>query len=50
MFNFSFGRPKDYKKTKSQVAMMDEDKVKTYVVIAGLIGILAIFAYTEDDK
>ena len=26
MFNFSFGGPKDYKKTQSLVAMMDEDK------------------------
>jgi len=29
MFNFSFGEPKDYKKTKSQVAMMNEGKVRT---------------------
>ena len=29
MFNFSFGPPKDYKKTKSQVAMMNEGKVRT---------------------
>ena len=29
MFNFSFGAPKDYKKTKSQVAMMNEGKVTT---------------------
>ena len=26
MFNFSFGGPKDYKRTPSLVAMMDEDK------------------------
>ena len=34
MFNFSIGGPKDYKKIKSQVAMMDNDKVKTYAVVA----------------
>jgi hypothetical protein len=48
MFNFSFGGPKDYKKTKSQVAMMDNDKVKTYVVVAALAGILVLLAYTDD--
>jgi hypothetical protein len=29
MFNFSFGGPKDYKKTESQIAMMNEGKVTT---------------------
>ena len=29
MFNFSFGGSKDYKKTKSLIAMMDEGKVTT---------------------
>ena len=54
MFNFSFGGPKDYKKTKSQVAMMDKEKVtwtekqKTYVGVAAIFGIIALFAYNED--
>jgi len=29
MFNFSFGGPKDYKKTESQIAMMNEGKATT---------------------
>jgi len=29
MFNFSFGEPKDYIKTESQIAMMNEGKVTT---------------------
>ena len=49
MFNLSFGGPKDYKKTKSQVAMMDKDKVKTYVGVAAIFGLIALFAYTDDD-
>ena len=49
MFNLSFGGPKDYKKTKSQVAMMDKDKVKTYVGVAAVIGIIALsIAYSND--
>ena len=48
MFNFSFGGPKDYKKTKSQVAMMDEDQVKTALVVAAIFGIIALFAYSNE--
>jgi hypothetical protein len=48
MFNFSFGGPKDYKKTKSQVAMMNEakartsnqDKVLTAVGVGAVLGII----------
>ena len=36
MFNFSIGGPKDYKKIKSQVAMMDNDKAKTYALIGAM--------------
>jgi hypothetical protein len=46
MFNFSFDGPKDYKKTKSQVAMTD--KQKTYVGVAAILGILALVAYSSD--
>ena len=49
MFNLSFGGPKDYKKTKPQVAMMDKDKVKTAVGVAAVFGIVAFFAYNSDD-
>ena len=44
MFNFSLGGPKDYKKTKSQVAMMDKDQVMTAVGVAFYIGIIALSA------
>ena len=40
MFNFSIGGPKDYKKTKSQVAMMDgatKDTVKTVALLAAIV-------------
>ena len=50
MFNLSFGEPKDYKKTKSQVAMMDKDQVKTAVGVAFYIGIIALtIAYNDHD-
>jgi hypothetical protein len=46
MFNFSFGGPKDYKKTKSQVAMMDKDKTynETGAVIltVAYLGVIAL--------
>ena len=49
MFNFSFGGPKDYKKTKSQVAMMDKDQVKTALGVTVIIGIIAFsFANSND--
>ena len=48
MFNFSIGGPKDYKKTKSQVAMMDNDKVKTYAVVGALAVGLVILSNNSD--
>jgi hypothetical protein len=49
MFNLSFGGPKDYKKTKSQVAMMDKDQVRTAVGVAFYLGIVAFaIAYSND--
>ena len=49
MFNFSFGGPKDYKKTESPIAMMNESKVTTaaedklWMWVGGLavVGIIA---------
>jgi len=51
MFNFSYGGPKDYKKTKSPIAMMNEGKVTTeseeklrtavgVIAVLGIIGII----------
>ena len=59
MFNFSFGGPKDYKKTKSKVAMMNEGKVTTtaeenlqtafgVVIVLGIM--FLIFDNNDDDS
>jgi len=42
MFNFSFGESKDYKKTKSQVAMLDEDTMSVvgFVAVVGILGLI----------
>ena len=59
MFNFSFGGPKDYKKTESQVAMMNEGKVtttaeenlQTAVGVVIVLGIMfLIFDNNDDDS
>src|SRR5210317_1415942 len=42
MFNFSIGGPKDYKKTKSQVAMWDKSETWSYVGFVAVIGIIAL--------
>ena len=48
MFNFSIGGPKDYKKIKSQVAMMDNDKVKTYAVVGAIaVGVAILINNSE---
>ena len=50
MFNFSFGGPKDYKKTKSQVAMMDgatKDNAKTVALLAAIV--VGLVYLSNDD-
>ena len=50
MFNFSFGGPKDYKKTNPLVAMMDEIKVWSVVGFAAVIDIIVLpITQTEED-
>jgi len=50
MFNFSFGRPKDYKKTKYQVAMMDtKDEVKNVIVVAAIWVVISAVAVRASD-
>jgi len=48
MFNFSFGEPKDYKKTNSQVAMLDKDKAWTAVGVVAVLGIMALTFSAND--
>jgi len=49
MFNFSFGGPKDYKKTKSQVAMMDQTELLSVVGFAAVIGIIVLTINNNHD-
>jgi len=60
MFNFSFGGPKDYKKTESQIAMMNEGTVPTkteenfrtavgVVIVIGLIALIIANNDSDDD-
>lgn len=52
MLNFSFGGPKDYKKTKSLVAMMN-DTGRNRAIFAGVaVGavILALIVLNDDDN
>ena len=57
MFNFSFGGPKDYKKTDSQVVMMNEGKItttaeenlRTTVGIVAVISLIALIIRNNDD-
>ncbi len=55
MFNFSFGGPKDYKKTESQVAMMNEGKVtsleeeKFWTWVGGLAVVGTIVLVTSNN-
>ncbi|MFC1844358.1 hypothetical protein ACFLZ5_06160 [Thermodesulfobacteriota bacterium] len=49
MFNFSFGGPKDYKKTKSQIAMMDQTQVLSVVGFAAVMGIIALTITKNKD-
>ena len=42
MFNFSFGGQKDYKKAKSQVAMLDETNSWSVLGFVAVIGIIAL--------
>ena len=47
MFNFSFGGPEDYKKTKAQVAMLDRTMVWSVV---GFTAGVAVIYLTVPDK
>ena len=49
MFNFSFDGQKDYKKTKSQVAMMDETKAWSVLGFAAVIGIIVLTINKNHD-
>ncbi len=55
MFNFSFGGPKDYKKTESQVAMMNEGKItsleeeKLWTWVGGLAVLGTIVLVTSNN-
>ena len=55
MFNFSFGGPKDYKKTESQIAMMNEGKVtsleeeKFWTWVGGLAVVGTIVLVTSNN-
>ena len=55
MFNFSFGGPKDYKKTESQVVMMNDGKVTTtaeenLMTAVGVVAVLGIFFLIIDNN
>jgi len=49
MFNFSFGGSKDYKKTKSHVAMMDQTELLSVVGFAAVIGIIVLTISKNND-
>ena len=48
MFNFSFGGPKDYKKTKSQVAMLDGTMVLSVVGFAAVVAVIYLTVSDND--
>jgi hypothetical protein len=56
MFNFSFGGPKDYKKTKYEIAMMNEGKItteaeenlRTAVGVIAVLGIMGLLIAGDD--
>jgi hypothetical protein len=55
MFNFSFGGPKDYKKTESQVVMMNDGKVTTtaeenLMTAVGVVAVLGIMFLIIDNN
>ena len=49
MFNFSFGGPKDYKKTESQVAMLDGTEVLSIVGFAAVVAFIYLTVSDSDD-
>ena len=58
MFNFSFGGPKDYKKTESQIAIMNEGKLttkteenlRTAVGVVIVLGIMFLIIDNNNDS
>ena len=58
MFNFSFGGPKDYKKTESQIAIMNEGKLttkteenlRTAVGVVIVLGIVFLIIDNNNDS
>ena len=49
MFNFSFGGPEDYKKTESQVAMLDGTEVLSIVGFAAVVAFIYLTVSDSDD-
>ena len=48
MFNFSFGGLKDYKKTKSQFAMLDRTMVLSYIGFAAVVAVIYLTVSKND--